>query len=97
MEGFGLAFLEAQACGTPVVGTRTGGIPDAVKDGEGGWLIEADDCAALGAILRNLIRSPESFASAGRLARRRVEHECTWNRYFENLSSALAQKRIEVS
>ena len=37
----------AQACGTPVVGTRTGGIPDAVREGEGGWLIDQDD-AALG-------------------------------------------------
>ena len=36
VEGFGLAFLEAQACGIPVVGTRTGGIPDAVQEGRGG-------------------------------------------------------------
>src|ERR1035437_7474412 len=42
VEGFGLVFLEAQACGIPVIGTRTGGIPDAVKEGEGGWLIEQD-------------------------------------------------------
>ncbi|PJF32889.1 MAG: hypothetical protein CUN57_03555, partial [Phototrophicales bacterium] len=47
VEGFGLAFLEAQACGIPVVGTNTGGIPDAVTDGDGGWLIEQDDVEAL--------------------------------------------------
>ena len=30
VEGFGMVFLEAQACGTPTIGTRSGGIPDAV-------------------------------------------------------------------
>jgi Glycosyl transferases group 1 len=39
-------LLEAQACGIPAVGTRTGGIADAVQDGRGGWLIGQDDVLA---------------------------------------------------
>jgi len=39
VEGFGIVFLEAGACGKPVVGARSGGIPDAVRDGETGLLI----------------------------------------------------------
>ena len=39
VEGFGLVFLEAQSCGIPAIGTRTGGIPDAIEEENGGWLI----------------------------------------------------------
>ena len=42
VEGFGIVFLEANACGKPVIGARTGGIPDAVLDGETGLLVDAD-------------------------------------------------------
>ncbi len=39
-EGLGNVFIEAQACGVPPIGTRVGGIPDIIKDGENGLLIE---------------------------------------------------------
>jgi glycosyltransferase involved in cell wall biosynthesis len=39
-EAFGLTAVEAMACGTPVIGFNTGGIPDSVKKGISGWLIE---------------------------------------------------------
>lgn len=39
-EGFGLVFLEAMACGTPVIGTRVGGVPDLIEDGETGFVVE---------------------------------------------------------
>jgi phosphatidylinositol alpha-1,6-mannosyltransferase len=89
VEGFGLVFLEAQACGTPVVATRTGGIPDAVKDGDGGWLIEQDDAAGLTDIIRKLVHSPERFRAAGIRARERVLRECTWDTYMQRFSAAL--------
>jgi phosphatidylinositol alpha-1,6-mannosyltransferase len=65
VEGFGMVFLEAQACGTPVVGTRTGGIPDAVREGEGGWLIDQDDATALARVLAQLAVDPAPFRAAG--------------------------------
>lgn len=43
VEGFGIVFLEAASCGIPVVGSRTGGIPDSVQDGKNGFLIDTDD------------------------------------------------------
>ncbi|MCC8153403.1 MAG: glycosyltransferase family 4 protein [Tannerellaceae bacterium] len=52
VEGFGLVFTEAQACGTAVIGTKAGGIPDAVHDGNGGWLIEPDNQKQLTALLK---------------------------------------------
>jgi glycosyltransferase involved in cell wall biosynthesis len=52
-EGFGMVFIEAQAMGLPVVSTLSGGIPEAVKNGETGFLVAERDSAALaGAILR---------------------------------------------
>lgn len=39
-EGFGIVFLEAGACGIPVVGGRDGGVPDAIRDGETGFLVD---------------------------------------------------------
>ncbi len=89
VEGFGLAFLEAQACGTPVIGTRTGGIPDAIKEGEGGWLVEQDDATAVSRHLSRLMDEPDIYKTAGTRARKRVEQECTWDRYVERFLSAL--------
>lgn len=90
VEGFGMVFLEAQACGTPVVGTRTGGIPDAIREGEGGWLIAQDDIATLRDILCDLVEHPELFDEAGRAGRRRVEREGTWTLYLTRFRKALA-------
>ena len=95
VEGFGLVFLEAQACGTPVVGTNTGGIPAAIHEGEGGWLIAQDDINQLTAILRRLLASPDSFRKAGREARQRIMRECTWPEYGQRFFSALQGAGIE--
>jgi len=89
VEGFGLVFLEAQSCGTPVIGTRTGGIPDAVKEGEGGWLIEQDDVRALSTFLTQLVDDPSVFQAAGQRARNRVERFCTWEHYMAQFVAAL--------
>ena len=96
VDGFGLAFLEAQACGIPVVGTRTGGIPEAIRDGEGGWLIEQDDASALSQVLLRLAENPVSFRQAGEVARARVERGCTWDRYLDHFILALDWRGIRI-
>jgi GT2 family glycosyltransferase len=94
VEGFGLVFLEAQACGTPVVGSRTGGIPDAIREGQGGWLVAQDDTAALRNILSELVRHPDLFLLAGKQARDRVVRECSWEHYGERFALALRKAGI---
>ena len=81
-EGFGLVYLEAGAYGLPVVGSRCGGIPDAVIDGETGFLVEQSDAEAAG---RALIRLAEDSALASRmgLAGRARAERLTWDRYAE--------------
>jgi phosphatidyl-myo-inositol dimannoside synthase len=85
MEGFGMALTEAQAAGLPVIGTRSGGIPDAVKEGEGGWLIEERDHAALADHLTHLVDAPAEFDDQGRLAAERIRRDHSWQNYAANL------------
>ena len=58
-EGMGRVVLEAMAAGVPVVGSRVGGIPSLVWDGENGLLFPEEDDAALEACLRKLLADPE--------------------------------------
>ncbi len=90
VEGFGLVYLEAQACGTPVVGTTTGGIRDAVKPGRGGFLIAPDDIHALTELLVRLWREPDVFVEEGARGRARVEAECTWAHYLETFIGVMS-------
>jgi phosphatidylinositol alpha-1,6-mannosyltransferase len=96
VEGFGMVFLEAQACGTPVVGTRIGGIPDAVREGDGGWLIPDNDAAALSDVLCRLVENVGPFREAGRAARARVEREATWDHYMARFRDALARAGLDA-
>lgn len=86
VEGFGLVFTEAQACGTPAIGTRAGGIPDAVSDGNGGWLIEQDNGSQLARLLMYMVDHPDEVARQGLKARARVSEQCTWDKYFKALT-----------
>jgi phosphatidylinositol alpha-1,6-mannosyltransferase len=96
VEGFGLAFLEAQACGIPVVGTRTGGSADAVPESQCGWLIDQDDLGGLTAILTRLAENPEHFRQMGSSARLRVERECTWDHYIDRLIQMMEARGVLI-
>jgi phosphatidylinositol alpha-1,6-mannosyltransferase len=75
-EGFGLVFLEAGACRRPVVGGRSGGVPEAVVDGETGILVNGDSVEETADALIRLLASPElssRMATAGWLRSRRFD------------------------
>jgi glycosyltransferase involved in cell wall biosynthesis len=67
--------MEALSCGRPVVATRAGGIPELLRDGAEGWLVDVDDTAAAAAVLARLAGDPAAVAAAGRAARLRAERE----------------------
>jgi phosphatidyl-myo-inositol dimannoside synthase len=64
VEGFGLVFLEAAACGLPSVGGRSGGIPDAIDEGKSGWLVDPCNTQEITATIIDLLGSPERLERA---------------------------------
>jgi glycosyltransferase involved in cell wall biosynthesis len=62
-ESFGLAALEAMACGSPVVATRSGGLPEVVDDGVNGILEPVGSVEAMGRRAVELLRAPERHAA----------------------------------
>ena len=77
-EGFGIVYLEANACGTPVLAARTGGAVEAVAEGESGFFVgeltPEGVAEALGRFLRGAVRFDEAAcrAHAGRFRWARV-------------------------
>lgn len=76
-EALGLTNIEAGACRKPVVATRVGGIPEVIKDGENGFLVEAGDVEALAAKVALLLDNPDLRHEMGEKGRARVEAEFT--------------------
>lgn len=78
VEGLGLVFLEAQACGLPVIVGDSGGAPETVMDGETGIVVDPeDDMAVLEAIVA-LLSDPERRTAMGRAGRDHVVKRWDW-------------------
>jgi L-malate glycosyltransferase len=72
-ESFGLAALEAMACGVPVVASEVGGLPEVVVDGETGFLATVGDVSAMAESVLRLLLDDELHRRTSRLARARAE------------------------
>jgi glycosyltransferase involved in cell wall biosynthesis len=83
-----LAILEAMAAGLPVVGTRVGGIPELVADGETGFVVDAESPTALAEALERVAESPGPRLELGRRGRERV------NEHFS--SAGVARRMVEL-
>jgi nucleoside-diphosphate-sugar epimerase/glycosyltransferase involved in cell wall biosynthesis len=71
-EGQGIAFVEAQAAGTPVIGTNVGGIPEVISDGATGLLVPPENPEALAQAILKLLREPEYAKQLAENAKRTV-------------------------
>ena len=85
VEGFGISLCEASACGVPIVAGRSGGIPEAVRDGETGILVEAESAEAVGSALTRLLDDGLLRSRMGAAGRRDVERYYNWDRVTADL------------
>ena len=85
VEGFGISLSEASACGLPVVAGRSGGIPEGVRDGETGFLVDAESPLAVADALRRLLADPGLRARFGTAGRRLIERHYNWDRVTADL------------
>ena len=85
IEGFGIAQTEASACGLPVVGGRSGGIPDAVRHGETGLLVDSTDVGAVVGAIGTLLDDRDLAGRLGRGGRAAVESHYNWDRVTDDV------------
>lgn len=78
-EGFGITFLEANACGKPVIGSRTGGIVDAISDEVSGLLVDADNVEETAMAIIKLLEDKALYSLISAKSRKRVEDEFSWD------------------
>lgn len=77
-ETFGVAAVEAQACGLPVVGTKVGGIPEVVSDGRTGYLVQRGDYQSLAKKIDELINDPDTLIRMSKEAPLWVAERFDW-------------------
>lgn len=79
-EAFGVVYLEAMACGKPVIGCEGQGIADVVAHGETGFLVPPREVGSLADTLLLLLENPDLRAKVGKQARGLVEDSYTWEK-----------------
>ena len=87
-ELVGLVLLEAMACGTAVVCTSAGGMPEIVDHGKTGFVVEPESSEALRSVIARFLSDPDLAGTMGRDARGDVLRRFTWN--------GIAQKCLDL-
>lgn len=90
VEGLGIVYLEASATGLPVIAGDSGGAPDAVRDGETGYVVGGRDLPALVDRLTELLTDQGLAAKLGAAGRAWVEAEWRWHTQAARLQGWLA-------
>ena len=90
VEGLGIVYLEASATGLPVIGGDSGGAPDAILDGETGYVVPGRDPRALADRLIQLLADPTGAAAMGEKGQAWIDREWTWDLVAGRLQHILA-------
>ncbi|MET7421069.1 glycosyltransferase family 4 protein [Dactylosporangium sp. NPDC005555] len=89
VEGLGIVYLEASATGLPVVAGDSGGAPDAVREGETGFVVPGRDVAAVADRITTLLLDPALAARMGAAGRAWVESDWRWETQADRLRALL--------
>ncbi|MFG1801263.1 glycosyltransferase family 4 protein [Micromonospora carbonacea] len=90
VEGLGIVYLEASATGLPVVAGDSGGAPDAVREGETGYVVPGRDVALLADRVATLLADRDLARQLGAAGRAWVEREWRWETQAARLAALLA-------
>lgn len=90
-EGFGLVYLEAMACGKPVIGGAHGGAPEVIEDGKSGYLVQHGDTEQLATSLEALLVDPQLGHEMGARGRQHVEENFRFNVFAKSLKKILRE------
>jgi len=90
VEGLGIVYLEASACGLPVVGGKSGGAPDAVLIGETGLVVDGTDTKEISAACIELLANSELAALLGQNGRRWIIENWRWEIWATKYAALLA-------
>jgi len=90
VEGLGIVYLEASATGLPVVGGDSGGAPDAIQDGETGYVVPGGSAEAVADRISQLLADPAGAAAMGDKGLAWVEREWTWDLVAERFQRILS-------
>jgi phosphatidylinositol alpha-1,6-mannosyltransferase len=94
-DGFGIALAEASSAGRAVIAARAGGVPETVRDGETGLLVEPDRPADLAEAIRVLLRDRKLTQRLGAAGRREIERYYNWDRVATDLAR-IAEEASQV-
>lgn len=89
VEGFGIVFLEAAACGVPSIAGRSGGAVEAVLDQQTGVLVDPTSVDDTVRAIRRLLDHPDERRRMGECARKRVERDFRWSDRWQKISEVL--------
>lgn len=84
-EGFGLVYLEANATGKPIIGTRSGGVPEVIKDEYNGFLREIKDIRGIAEKIILLLKDKRLRRKIGRNGLKLVHKRFTWSHVSEKV------------
>ena len=79
VEGLGIVYLEASATGLPVVGGDSGGAPDAIRDGESGYVVPGRSVTAVADRIAGLLTDPDRARAMGEKGLAWVQQEWRWD------------------
>jgi phosphatidylinositol alpha-1,6-mannosyltransferase len=89
VEGLGIVYLEASACGLPVIGGASGGAPDAVRHGITGYVVDGNNVEEIAARAIELLQDSDLRARMGNSGRQWVVDEWRWQIWSEKFNKTL--------
>jgi L-malate glycosyltransferase len=90
-ESFGVAVIEASACGVPAIVSDAGGLPEVVSPDETGLVVPREDVSAAATAIRRMLLDADLRSRLGKAGRRRVESLYAWDRSIETMAAVYAQ------